>query len=119
MGLLTVGSQEIWSILLGFVIGIGNGLCIVTYNYLLQKESPEGMTGRIFGIQNMSTSTLMIGAPLIGGLLIHGMGVSKVFFWLGILVLIIGIVCLAMQHVLWPVRPQSIHPKELGETSSI
>jgi MFS family permease len=119
MGLLTMESSEVWSIVLGFVIGIGNGLCIVTYNYLLQKETPEGMTGRIFGIQNMSTSTLMIGAPLIGGLLIHGMGVSKVFFRLGMVVLIIGIICLVMQRVLWPVRLQSVHPKELGETSNV
>jgi len=119
MGLLTMESSEVWSIILGFVIGIGNGLCIVTYNYLLQKETPEGMTGRIFGIQNMSTSTLMIGAPLIGGVLIHGMGVNKVFFWLGMVVLIIGIVCLAMQRVLWPVRLQSVHSKVLEETSSL
>lgn len=117
MGLLTADSHEIWSILLGFVIGIGNGLCIVTYNYLLQKETPEGMTGRIFGIQNMSTSTLMIGAPLIGGLLIRSIGVSSVFFWLGLVVLIIGIISLAMQRVLWPVELQSVQRQEIGEVS--
>lgn len=112
MGLLTADSHEIWSIVLGFVIGIGNGFCIVTYNYLLQKETPEGMTGRIFGIQNMSTSTLMIGAPLIGGLLIHGMGVSQVFFWLGALVLLIGVICLAMQRVLWPISVQTVKQQD-------
>ncbi|MCM3041896.1 MFS transporter [Paenibacillus motobuensis] len=117
MGLLTADSHEIWSILLGFVIGIGNGLCIVTYNYLLQKETPEGMTGRIFGIQNMSTSTLMIGAPLIGGILIRSIGVSSVFFWLGLVVLIIGIISLTMQRILWPVELQSVQRQEIGEVS--
>ncbi|AZS17082.1 MFS transporter [Paenibacillus lutimineralis] len=117
MGLLTAGSHEIWSIILGLLIGIGNGLSIVTYNYLLQKETPEGMTGRIFGIQNMSTSTLMIGAPLIGGILIRSIGVSSVFFWLGLVVLIIGIISLAMQRILWPVELQSLQRQEIREVS--
>lgn len=118
MGLLTIGSHEIWSIILGLMIGIGNGLSIVTYNYLLQKETPEGMTGRIFGIQNMSTSTLMIGAPLIGGILIRSIGVSSVFLWLGLVVLIIGIISLAMQRILWPVELQSLQRQEIREISS-
>lgn len=117
MGLLRADSHEIWSIVLGLVIGIGNGLSIVTYNYVLQKETPEGMTGRIFGIQNMSASTMMVGAPLIGGLLIREMGVSKVFFLLGTVVFIIGVICLSFQHVLWPTRFQSTQPQEMREVS--
>ncbi|MWV46440.1 MFS transporter [Paenibacillus sp. HJL G12] len=102
MGLLSPESSEAWSIVLGLFIGIGNGLTIVTYNYVLQKETPEGLTGRIFGIQNTSASTMMIAAPLIGGALIQGMGVGKVFFMLGIVVLVIGAGCLAFQRLLWP-----------------
>jgi MFS family permease len=115
MGHLRTGSHEIWSIVLGLVIGVGNGLFIVTYNYVLQKETPEGLTGRIFGIQNMSVSTMMIGAPLIGGLLIHGMGVSKVFFLLGTVVLIIGVVCMGFQRILWPAKFQTTQPQEMRE----
>ncbi|GIP23591.1 MFS transporter [Paenibacillus sp. J22TS3] len=102
MGLLSPGSPEIWSLVLGFVIGIGNGLFMVTNNYVLQKETPEDMTGRIFGIQNMMSSTIMIAAPLTGGLLIRGFGVEVVFFVLGLLVLLFGLVCLLLQRVLWP-----------------
>ncbi|WP_068614024.1 MFS transporter [Paenibacillus tuaregi] len=102
MGLLRPGSPEIWSLVLGLVIGIGNGLFMVTNNYVLQKETPEDMTGRIFGIQNMMSSTIMIAAPLTGGLLIRGFGVEVVFFVLGLLVLLFGLVCLLLQRVLWP-----------------
>ncbi len=102
MGLLGPESPAAWSIVLGLFIGIGNGLTIVTYNYVLQKETPEGMTGRIFGIQNTSASAMMIAAPLIGGALIQGMGVGRVFFMLGIVVLVIGAVCLVFQQLLWP-----------------
>ncbi|OZB93486.1 MFS transporter [Paenibacillus sp. XY044] len=102
MGLLRPGSPEIWSIVLGLLIGIGNGLFMVTNNYVLQKETPEGMTGRIFGIQNMMSSTIMIAAPLAGGLLIKGYGVEEVFCVLGVLVLVFGLICLLLQRVLWP-----------------
>lgn len=117
MGLLVPGSPDIWSIALGFVIGIGNGLFIVTYNYVLQKETPEGMTGRIFGIQNMSASTLMVAAPLIGGVLIHGWGVSMAFLLLGAVVLAIGIACLVFQAALWPSKQAATLSQEMREVS--
>lgn len=117
MGLLTPGSPELWSIVLGLVIGIGNGLFIVTYNYVLQRETPDGMTGRIFGIQNMSASTIMIAAPLIGGALIHGWGVNRVFLFLGAVVLLIGVVCLVLQAVLWPSKQAATPSQDMREVS--
>ena len=117
MGLLGPNSPEVWSIVLGLVIGIGNGLTIVTYNYVLQKETPEGMTGRIFGIQNTSASTIMIAAPLIGGVLIHGLGVGKVFLILGAAILILGAICLIFQRILWPSKQVTRVSQDLREVS--
>ncbi|PQP86598.1 MFS transporter [Paenibacillus sp. AR247] len=118
MGLLRPGSPEIWSIVLGLVIGIGNGLFMVTNNYALQKETPEGMTGRIFGIQNMMSSTIMIAAPLAGGLLIKGFGVGEVFCVLGLLVLVFGIICLLLQRMLWPTDAKKrAHEEPLRQVS--
>lgn len=117
MGMLGPGTPEAWSLVLGFVIGIGNGLNIVTYNYVLQKETPEGMTGRIFGIQNTSASTIMIAAPLMGGFLIQGLGVGKVFMLLGFAILLIGALCLSLQRVLWPSKQVTTAPQEYQKVS--
>ncbi|MDO7907340.1 hypothetical protein Q5741_13085 [Paenibacillus sp. JX-17] len=70
MGLLgcTQAGSAVWPILfLGGSIGIGNGLYMVTYNYMLQTETPLHLTGRVFSIQNMMMSCVMLIAPLLGG----------------------------------------------------
>jgi len=117
MGLLTSDSPEIWSVILGLVIGIGNGLFFVTNNYALQKETPEGMIGRIFGIRNMSASLIMVVSPLLGGTLIRELGVGRVFLYMGILVLAIGVICLLVQRIFWPSGRNSVQSADGRQVS--
>ncbi|MFC6653006.1 MFS transporter [Paenibacillus rhizoplanae] len=78
LGLLQPGASMIWVLLIGFVLGIGNGVFMITFNYCLQKETPPHMTGRIFGIQNTVLSTVLIVAPLLGGLLVQYAGPARI-----------------------------------------
>lgn len=102
LGLLQPGASSISVLLLGFLLGIGNGIFIITFNYCLQKETPPHMTGRVFGIQSTILSGVMIGAPLLGGMLVQAAGPSRIFFNFGIVIALIGVLGIAFGRVLWP-----------------
>jgi MFS family permease len=102
LGLLPAGVSVLPVLILGFVLGIGNGIFLVTFNYCLQKETPPHMTGRIFGIQNTVLGIVMIGAPLLGGLLVQSIGAARTFFNFGIVIAVIGLLGILFGKVLWP-----------------
>lgn len=103
LGLLQPGASMIWVLLIGFVLGIGNGVFMITFNYCLQKETPPHMTGRIFGIQNTVLSTVLIVAPLLGGVLVQYAGPARIFVNIGLLQLLLGLLGVAFRRQLWPV----------------
>ncbi|ETT76564.1 Permease of the major facilitator superfamily protein [Paenibacillus sp. FSL R7-277] len=103
LGMLQPGASMIWVLLIGFVLGIGNGVFMITFNYCLQKETPPHMTGRIFGIQNTVLSTVLIVAPLLGGVLVQYAGPARIFVNIGLLQLLLGLMGVAFRRQLWPV----------------
>ncbi|MCG7378339.1 MFS transporter [Paenibacillus sp. ACRSA] len=98
-----IGSETalFWIVVWGLFIGVGNGLFMVTLNYLLQKETPPAFTGRVFGIQNSLSSVVLVVAPLVGGILIRSAGASPAFQYIGIATFMIGIIGIVLQRVLW------------------
>ncbi|WP_342548559.1 MFS transporter [Paenibacillus sp. FSL P2-0089] len=113
LGLLQPGASMIWVLLIGFVLGIGNGVFMITFNYCLQKETPPHMTGRIFGIQNTVLSTVLIVAPLLGGVLVQYAGPARIFVNIGLLQLLLGLTGVLFGRQLWPVArstAEAAHP---------
>ncbi|WP_339811807.1 MFS transporter [Paenibacillus sp. FSL R7-0189] len=106
LGLLQPGASSISVLLLGFLLGIGNGIFIITFNYCLQKETPPHMTGRVFGIQSTILSGVMIGAPLLGGMMVQAAGPSRIFLNFGIVIALIGVLGIAFGRVLWPAQKE-------------
>jgi MFS family permease len=106
LGLLQPGVSSLPVMLLGFVLGLGNGMFMITFNYCLQKETPPHMTGRVFGIQSTILSGVMIGAPLLGGMLVQAAGPSRIFFNFGIVITLIGVLGMIFGRVLWPVQKE-------------
>ncbi|WP_409343614.1 MFS transporter [Paenibacillus sp. MBLB4367] len=102
LGLLPNGVSALPVLVLGFVLGIGNGMFMVTFNYCLQKETPPHMTGRVFGIQSTVLGIVMIGAPLLGGLLVQVTGPARTFLNFGIVITVIGLLGILFGRVLWP-----------------
>ncbi|WP_314588210.1 MFS transporter [Paenibacillus terrigena] len=107
LGLLPVGVSILPVLLLGLLMGIGNGIFIVAFNYCLQKETPPHMIGRIFGIQNTVLGVVMIGAPLLGGLLVQLIGPARTFFYFGIVIAFIGLVGIVFGKILWRPAPSA------------
>lgn len=53
-------------LMIGAVLGVGNGLYIITQNYILQAKTPADMVGRVFGIQSTVIGAIMVVSPLAG-----------------------------------------------------
>ncbi|WP_338012204.1 MFS transporter [Paenibacillus beijingensis] len=102
LGSLKAGAEEALLLALGGLIGIGNGLYMLTHNVVLQKETPPEMIGRVFGIQNMITGIVMFAAPLAGGVLVRMTGAGSAFVCLGLATALIGFGGLILQAKLWP-----------------
>ncbi|MEK3833724.1 MULTISPECIES: MFS transporter [unclassified Paenibacillus] len=118
LGLLQPGASMIWVLLIGFVLGIGNGVFMITFNYCLQKETPPHMTGRIFGIQNTVLSTVLIVAPLLGGVLVQYAGPARIFVNIGLLQLLLGLMGVAFRRQLWPVARSTAEAAQPAVESS-
>lgn len=106
LGLLAPNSSTIWVLILGLMLGVGNGMFFVTFNYNLQKETPSHMTGRVFGIQSTAMGLIMLTAPLIGGGLVQFAGASLIFMELGIVLSILGLIGLLFKRFLWSDRTE-------------
>lgn len=102
LGMLPVGVSAFPVVILGLVMGVGNGIFMVTFNYCLQKETPSHMTGRVFGIQSTVLGFVMIAAPLLGGLLVQAAGPGRIFLNLGLVIAAIGLGGIVFRSSLWP-----------------
>ncbi|MFF2912678.1 MFS transporter [Paenibacillus sp. NPDC057934] len=111
LGFLSPGAGLFPVLLMGLLLGLGNGVAMITFNYCLQKETPPHIIGRIFGIQSTILSAVMIIAPLLGGILVQNAGPSAIFVNFGIVIAGIGLLGFLLQRVLWPAEKE-------GETAS-
>ncbi|MNO11948.1 enterobactin exporter EntS [compost metagenome] len=102
LGLLPQDTPVLLVLVLGFMLGIGNGMYMVTFNYCLQKETPPNMIGRVFGIQSTILGVVMITAPLLGGLMVQAVGPAHTFLIFGIVIIVIGLVGILLGTWLWP-----------------
>ncbi|PNQ82348.1 MFS transporter [Paenibacillus sp. F4] len=88
-------------LMIGAVLGVGNGLYIITQNYILQAKTPADMVGRVFGIQSTVIGAIMVVSPLAGGVLIRIAGAGTAFVWIGMTVGVLGLAGLLLQSVIW------------------
>lgn len=108
LGLLPSGAAALPVLLLGLLLGAGNGMFIIAFNYCLQKETPPHMTGRVFGIQSMVLSTVMIAAPLLGGFLVELAGPREIFGRFGVVIVLLGAAGILLSRWIWPAEPARV-----------
>ncbi|MGC5776860.1 MFS transporter [Paenibacillus pabuli] len=71
--------------------GVGIGFAIVPFQILLQEQTPEPMTGRVFGTVGSIMTASNIMGPVVGGLLVTSFGVVPAFICSGILLTLLGV----------------------------
>lgn len=116
IGWLEPGMPLYVPLLVTFISGIGNGINAVVPNYMFQKEIPQDMIGRFYGIQNSIFSAVMLVMPLLGGLLIDLFGATNTFRYIGYFLVFWGIVALLFRNVIW--KRESVHVPEAVAASS-
>lgn len=80
-----------FSFLLFFLLGVANSLLDVPANSLLQKEAAGDMRGRVYGMLAAAVGGLGMLPVVVGGVLADVVGVGKVIFLLGAVVLVYGV----------------------------
>ncbi|EFH83749.1 MFS transporter [Ktedonobacter racemifer] len=88
---------------------------IIPYGYLLQKETPPEMMGRVSGMANGIQTAFQFLAPLLGAVIADLFGVGNVFAVAGVALLLVG-ACIWLMRVSSSVaEPEQAAPGVLGE----
>ncbi|KKW11606.1 MAG: Major facilitator superfamily [Candidatus Gottesmanbacteria bacterium GW2011_GWB1_49_7] len=74
-----------------FLLGVANSFLDVPANSVLQEEAKGSMRGRVYGILTAAVGGVGVLPVLVGGILADVVGVGKVVFALGFLVLSYGV----------------------------
>ncbi|MDP1455989.1 MFS transporter [Bacillus wiedmannii] len=101
IGLITPGTVFVLAYLISFIAGIGSGLMLVSNQVILQIESDQDQVGRVFGIQSSLTNAVLIISPAMSGPLVHLFGVTQLYVYGGIGLVIIGVIGVSLQKYLW------------------
>ncbi|RUT48497.1 MFS transporter [Paenibacillus anaericanus] len=83
-----------------FVAGLGAGLVFIPFQVMLQKRTPESLTGRVFGTVTSLTSTAAVLGPICGGFLVTTFGPAPAFMLSGCLMIVIGLVLLLFKSAI-------------------
>lgn len=78
--------------LLFFLLGVSNSFLDVPANSTLQREADGDMRGRIYGILTAAVGGIGVLPVVAGGILADVLGVGRVLFLLGIVILVYGVV---------------------------
>jgi len=77
-------------LLLFFLLGVANSFIDIPANSVLQKKAEGEMRGRVYGLLGAFVGGVGILPVMIGGILADVIGVGKVIFFLGIVIMIYG-----------------------------
>jgi MFS family permease len=79
------------ALLLFFLLGVSNSFLDVPANSTLQREADGDMRGRIYGILTAAVGGIGVLPVVAGGILADVLGVGRVLFLLGLVILLYGV----------------------------
>jgi MFS family permease len=92
-----------------FLIGLAGAAMFVPYGYVLLRETPEELMGRVSASANAVATTAQLVAPPLGAAVAEWRGVGFVFVVSGAILALIGVVVLVMRLPLKE-DPESARP---------
>lgn len=102
-GLLGV-YQAHWGVypvyLLSLIDGLGFGIAVVLYGYVMQKETPQTHMGRVSGLAGMLQGIVFVIGSLLGGVVVELLGIRMMFVLVGIACLFVVMLVLSRRKVL-------------------
>jgi MFS family permease len=96
--------QASWPIIFLYISplirGIGSGIGMVTYSYLIRKESPEQQIGCITGISSAVQNLALATGTLLSGVLVIQLGIREVYFGLALAMFLLSVSMLLLRKQL-------------------
>ncbi|QKS73036.1 MFS transporter [Paenalkalicoccus suaedae] len=89
-GWLYLGVPTYIPVLFGIIAGGGIGLFTIAISVTIQRETSKENIGRISGIYNSISNTVVVTAPLIGGLIVSVWSANVIYLNIGMFLLIGG-----------------------------
>lgn len=86
------------SVFLFFALGFANSMLDVPANSLLQEEAKGSMRGRVYGMLTAAVGGVGVLPVFVGGILADAVGVGKVVFILGVLIVCYGMFRIKYNH---------------------
>jgi MFS family permease len=80
------------------VLGMGYGILFVAYGYVLQRNSPAEMIGRVTATSGSLTMGIPLIAPIMGTLLADWLGLGPAYALLGLTALTTGAIVLLVRN---------------------
>jgi len=89
VGLIPMNASLIYLLLISLIQGFGFGGILVLYSYVIKREVPEKILGRVYGTLGMFQSIMLLIGSALGGFLVSGMGASHTYFLMGCVALVL------------------------------
>lgn len=98
---LPVATALSWVLAVMFVLGLGSGINVVMYSYMLKREPPQSMMGVVAGLaQTVQNGSQALGS-LLGGLWIAYWGIQPVYAGIAVVMMLLALCCV---FVAWRYR---------------
>ncbi|MDQ0418591.1 MFS family permease [Croceifilum oryzae] len=110
IGLINSNTPIVFAYLICLVAGFGSGLMIIANQVILQNQTHEEQVGRVFGIQSSLTNAIFIISPAMSGPLVHLFGVTKLYVYVGMGLIVVGGMGFLLQKYFWG-KPTKIQNK--------
>lgn len=88
--------SQIFLYLAAFILGIGSGIGMIIYGYLLKKESPEKQIGFVYGASSAVQNLALAVGTLLSGFLVVQFGVREVYIALAFIMFFLAISVLVL-----------------------
>lgn len=79
---------------LSLIIGLGTGILLVVYDYLIKKTSPEKLIGRVSSTGSMFGSLALAIGSVLSGYFVRLIGIHELYFVLSVIFFILSILSL-------------------------
>ena len=83
-----------WLYLAAVITGMGTGVLLINYGYIIKKQTPKAQIGRVSGTATSAQNLALLVGTLSSGFLVMGLGIR--YFYLALAILLGALALIAL-----------------------